>query len=71
MASVTVDKVIDKFNLLPLEDKEYAIDIIEKQLIEAKRDALAKQAKRAMSNLKKDAVKRGTVKELYKDLEIG
>ena len=71
MASVTVDKVIDKFNLLPLEDKEYAIDIIEKQLIEAKRDALAKQAKRAMSNLKKGAVKRGTVKELYKDLEIG
>ena len=71
MASVTVDKVIDKFNLLPLEEKEYAIDIIEKQLIEAKRDALAKQAKRAMSNLKKGAVKRGTVKELYKDLEIG
>jgi hypothetical protein len=71
MASVTVDKVIDKFNLLPLEDKEYAIGIIEKQLIEAKRDALAKRAKRAMSNLKKGAVKRGTSKDLYKDLEIG
>ena len=52
-----------------MEDKEYAIDVIKKQLIEAKRDAIAKRAKEAMANLKKGLVKKGTVKDLYKDLE--
>ena len=70
MSNITLDKVIKEFSLLPLEDKEYAVDIIEKQLIEAKRDAIAKSAKRAMGNLKKGAVKKGAVKDLYKDLEI-
>jgi hypothetical protein len=70
MSNNTLDKVIKDFSSLPLDDKEYAIDIIGKQLVEAKRDALAKRAKRAMVNLRKGAVKKGTVKELYKDLEI-
>lgn len=39
------------------------------KLIEAKRDAIAKRAKEAMTNLKKGLVKKGTVKDLYKDLE--
>jgi len=70
MSNITLDKVIKEFSLLPLEDKEYAVDIIEKQLIEAKREAIAKSAKRAMANLKKGAVKKGAIKDLYKDLEI-
>jgi hypothetical protein len=69
--NITLGKLIEEFNLLPLDEKEYAVDIIEKQLIEAKRGALAKRAKRATANLKKGAVKRGTLKDLYKDLEIG
>ena len=70
MSNITIDKVIKDFSLLPLEDKKYAVDIIEKQLVEAKREAIAKNAKRAMANLKKSAVKKGTIKDLYKDLEI-
>ena|GEM_PF-1662053 len=50
-------------------EKEYAINVIKKQLIEAKREATEKRAKEAMANLRKGKVKRGTVKELYKDLE--
>ncbi len=69
MSSTTLDRLIDDFKQLPLNDKEYAIEIIKKQLIEAKREAIAKRAKEAMANLKKGIVKRGTVKELYKDLE--
>ncbi|MDI6891264.1 MAG: hypothetical protein QMC83_10080 [Thermodesulfovibrionales bacterium] len=69
MSSTTLDRLIDDFKQLPLNDKEYAIEIIKKQLIEAKREAIAKRAKEAMANLKKRNVKRGTVKELYKDLE--
>lgn len=70
MNKVTLNKVIKDFGSLPLDDKEYAVDIIERQLIEAKRGAIAKRAKRAMLNLRKGAVRKGTVKDLYKDLEL-
>ena len=50
-------------------DKEYAVEVIRKQLIEAKRAAIAKRAKKAMANLRKGNSKIGDVKELYKDLE--
>jgi len=70
MSSKTLDKLIDDFKQLPLDDKEYAIDIIKKQLIEAKREAIAKRAKEAMANLRKGMTRKGTIKELYKDLEI-
>ena len=69
MSSTTLDRLIDDFKQLPLDDKEYAVDIIRKQLIEAKREAIAERAKKVVSNLKKGKVKCGTVKELYKDLE--
>ena len=49
--------------------KEYAVDVIKKQLIDAKREAIAKKAKEATANLRKGMVKRGTLKELYRDLE--
>ena len=49
---------------------EYAADVIKKQLTEAKRNAIAKRARDAMVNLKKGAVKKGMVQDLYKDLEI-
>ncbi len=70
MANATVNKVITDFSLLPTEEKEYALEIIKKQMIEAKREAIAKRAKKATAKLKKGMVKRGTLKDLYKDLEI-
>lgn len=69
MSGATLDRLIDDFNKLILDDKEYAVDIIKKQLIEAKRAAIARRAKEATANLKKGAVARGTVKDLYRDLE--
>jgi hypothetical protein len=69
MASVTLNKVIDDFGKLPLDEREYVAGIIERQLIEAKREAISRRAKLAILNLKKGAVKKGTVKELYEDLE--
>ena len=65
----TIDKLIDDFRELSLNDQEYAVDIIRKQLIDAKRGAITKRAKEAMANLKKGMVKRGTTRDLYKDLE--
>lgn len=59
----------EEFNLLSLDDKEYAAEVIKKQLIEAKREAIARRAKTAMASFRKKMTKRGTVKELYKDVE--
>ncbi|OGW47885.1 MAG: hypothetical protein A2Y66_00660 [Nitrospirae bacterium RBG_13_41_22] len=69
MSSATLNKLIEDFSILPLDDKEYAIEVIKKQLMEAKREAIAKRAREALINLKKGTSKRGTVKKLYKDLE--
>jgi len=65
----TLNKIIEDFSHLPLDDKEYAVEVIRKQLIEAKRVAIAKRAKEAMANLRKGNSKIGDIKELYKDLE--
>lgn len=70
MANVTLNKVIEDFRKLPLPEREYVIEIIGKQLIEAKREGIFRRAKRTIPNLKKGAVKKGTVKELYEDLEL-
>jgi len=43
-----LNKVIDDFRKLPLDEKEYVIDIIEKQMIEAKREAISRRAKRGL-----------------------
>lgn len=69
MGSASINKVIDDFSHLPLDDKEFALDVIKKQLIEARREAIVKRAKEAVSNPKKGKVKKGTFRDLYRDLE--
>ena len=69
MSTATVNNLIDEFIHLPLDDKEYAAEVIQKQLIEVKREAIAKRAKTAMAGFRKKMTKCGTVKELYKDME--
>jgi hypothetical protein len=67
----SVQHIIEDFAHLPLNDREYVVDIVKKQLIDARRDAIAKRANIASSNLKKGAIKKGSIKDLYKDLENG
>jgi len=69
MSGTTVTKVIEEFNQLSLADEEYTIEIMEKQLIEKKRENILFRSKEALNNLKKGLVKKGTLKDLYKDLE--
>ncbi|MGE4413434.1 MAG: hypothetical protein AB7E45_07110 [Candidatus Caldatribacteriota bacterium] len=69
MNAKTLNKVIEDFSHLPLDDKEYTVEIIRKQLIEAKRVAISKRAKEAMVNFRKGNSKIGDIKELYRDLE--
>ena len=70
MSTTALNKLIEDFDHLSMDDKEYAVDVIKKQLAEAKRGAIAKRAKEAIANLKKGAIRKGTVQDLHKDLEI-
>ena len=67
----SVQHIIEDFAHLPLNDREFVVDVVKKQLIDARRDAIAKRARTASSNLKNGAIKKGSVKDLYKDLENG
>ncbi|MCD6570702.1 MAG: hypothetical protein J7L53_08385 [Deltaproteobacteria bacterium] len=69
MGDTAINKVIEEFSHLPLEDKKYVVEIMGKQLIEAKREAISQRAKEAASNFKKGLVKEGSLKNLYEDLE--
>ena len=69
MIKANISNIIEEFGHLPLEDREYVVDIVQRQLIDAKREALARRAREALVNFRKGAVKIGSVKDLYKDLE--
>jgi hypothetical protein len=69
MKGTTLNKIIEDFNELPFEDREYAVELIQKQLIEAKRERIIRRAKETETNLKKGRVKRGKIEDLLKDLE--
>ena len=64
-----INKVIDDFNHLLPEDKEYVAEIIRKQLIDVKRDRIAKRAEEARMNFDRGASKEGSVKDLMEDLD--
>jgi len=69
MENSDVNKVIEEFGHLPLEDMEYVAEIIRKQLIDVKRRTLAARVKEAKDNYSKRLSKKGTLKDLMEDLE--
>ena len=69
MKTTSINTVIEKFNSLLLEEKEFAIDIINKVYAEAAREAILKKSIKATENHKKGKLKNGNVRDLYKDLE--
>lgn len=69
MKTTSINTVIEKFNSLLLEEKEFAVDIINKVYAEAAREAILKKSKKATENNNKGKVKKGNVSDLYNDLE--
>lgn len=69
MSNVTLKKIIKDFKSLPIEEKEYALEIVKKQTIEAKREIIAKRAREANNNYRVGNIKTGDIGSLYKDLE--
>ena len=69
MDNINVNRVIEEFSHFPLKDMEYVAEIIKKQIIDAKRDALVVRIREAKTNYAKGRTKRGTAKDLMEDLE--
>lgn len=69
MNNTNINKVIEEFSCLPLEDKEYVAEIIKKQLIDLKRESIAERVSEAKINFEKGLVKSGTIKDLHEDIE--
>jgi hypothetical protein len=66
MKSADVNTVIEKFNSLELDEKEFAIDVLRKSYAETLREKLLTRSRKAMSNYRKGLVKRGDINELRK-----
>lgn len=64
-----INAVMERFEALPLDEKEYTAELIRKAYAEAARNALAKRVKASMSNHVSGKVRTGGVAELRKDLE--
>ena len=68
MQAQTIDKVLDEFYKIPLEEQEFLMDILQKRVIEEKRELILKEYKRAMKNYKLKKVKKGSVDDLFQDV---
>jgi hypothetical protein len=68
MEQISVSSVVNTFRNLPFPEKEYTLEILQKQMVEEKRVFLAHRIKEARMHVKTGKVKKGSLKELLKDL---
>ncbi len=67
--SLSFQDLIDAVESLPLDDQSMLVEIINKRIIEKRRAELAAEVKEAQEAFARGEVRRGTVKDLIKDLE--
>jgi hypothetical protein len=65
-----MDQILDKIASLSLDEEEMLLTIIKKRHIERRREQILKDSRETIHAYQKGLVKRGTVSELMKDLEI-
>jgi hypothetical protein len=66
--NVTFQEAIDIVESLPQYQQEDLVNILQRRMIEQKRESLAKSIHQARTEYKKGKVKRGSVDDLLKDL---
>jgi hypothetical protein len=63
------DELLEGISRLPLDDQEMLLEIIKKRQIEQGRLEIAREARKAMREYRAGLTKRGSVEDLFKDLE--
>lgn len=69
MKNLEISELLEGFDVLSLEEKEYAFDLLGKIIAQSKRMALESRYNEALRNYESGNVKTGGIKELYADLE--
>jgi len=69
MEILKLNKFLESFENLKSEEKEYALEIINKKMSDENRRKIIKRVKQSRANIKKGNYKEGSVKDLYDDLE--
>ena len=66
--SMELNKILETIDNMDIDDQSYILEILYKRIIESKRREIAKLARESERNYKKGKVKKGTVEDLWKDL---
>jgi hypothetical protein len=69
MSLIALKDLLENFQELADDEKEYFLEIAKKQLIEYKRFKLAEKVKEAEENYKSGKVSSGNAEDLLRDLE--
>ncbi|MDT3739861.1 MAG: hypothetical protein RO257_10230 [Candidatus Kapabacteria bacterium] len=64
----TITEVIENWETLDLEDKEFSFEIMKKGLIESQRDSLVERIKEAKQNYYEGKVRTGSAKDLFREV---
>lgn len=64
----TISEVIENWETLDLEDKEFSFEIMKKGLIESQRNSLVERINEAKQNLYEGKVRTGSAKDLFGDV---
>ena len=66
--SITFHEVIEMIEMLPEEEQETLLDIVQHRLKERGRERIIENVKKAIEELEKGEIRQGTVKELMKEI---
>ena len=64
-----INKVLEGIQKLDIDDQTYISGVISKRLIELRRAAIARRAKEAQRAYRQGKTKKGSFKDLWKDLD--
>ncbi len=69
MARPSFQELIESVEALPIEDREMLVEIINKRIIEQRREELLADMEESLEACRRGEVRTGTVDDLMKDLE--
>ncbi len=64
----SINKVLESVEKLDVDDQTYVSEVLSKRLIELRRSEIARRAKEAERAYKQGKTKKGSFKDLWKDL---
>lgn len=67
--SAIINTLVEEFQDLSLDEQEYLAELFKKQILDARRDRLAKRVSESRRNYKKGQCKSGSLKDLMEDLD--